>query len=71
MTGATGGFSWTDRSGGVPDADDTAGALLALRHVDPPAIRRRDLGATWPGLPIRTESHLPPGVGPPAFDRLP
>jgi squalene-hopene/tetraprenyl-beta-curcumene cyclase len=26
-----GGWAWTDRSGGVPDADDTAGALLALR----------------------------------------
>ena len=25
-----GGFAWTDRSGGVPDADDTAGALFAL-----------------------------------------
>lgn len=30
---APGGWSWTDLSGGVPDADDTAGALLALRHV--------------------------------------
>lgn len=27
---APGGFAWTDRTGGVPDADDTAGALLAL-----------------------------------------
>ena len=27
---AAGGWAWTDRSGGVPDADDTAGALLAL-----------------------------------------
>jgi squalene-hopene/tetraprenyl-beta-curcumene cyclase len=25
-----GGWAWTDRSGGVPDADDTAGALIAL-----------------------------------------
>ena len=25
-----GGWAWTDLSGGVPDADDTAGALLAL-----------------------------------------
>ncbi|MBU0638691.1 MAG: squalene--hopene cyclase [Planctomycetes bacterium] len=25
-----GGWAWTDRSGGVPDSDDTAGALLAL-----------------------------------------
>ncbi|HJN66469.1 MAG: prenyltransferase/squalene oxidase repeat-containing protein [Pirellulales bacterium] len=38
-TGASpGGWAWTDLSGGVPDADDTAGVLLALsaigrRHV--------------------------------------
>jgi squalene-hopene/tetraprenyl-beta-curcumene cyclase len=25
-----GGWAWTDRSGGVPDADDTSGALIAL-----------------------------------------
>jgi squalene-hopene/tetraprenyl-beta-curcumene cyclase len=30
---APGGWAWTDRSGGVPDADDTAGALLALWHL--------------------------------------
>jgi squalene-hopene/tetraprenyl-beta-curcumene cyclase len=31
FTGAApGGWGWTDLSGGVPDADDTAGALLAL-----------------------------------------
>ncbi len=28
-----GGWAWTDLSGGVPDADDTAGALLALRSL--------------------------------------
>ncbi|HPD14674.1 MAG TPA: prenyltransferase/squalene oxidase repeat-containing protein [Planctomycetota bacterium] len=28
-----GGWAWTDLSGGVPDADDTAGALLALRQL--------------------------------------
>ena len=26
-----GGWAWTDLTGGVPDADDTAGALMALR----------------------------------------
>ncbi|MFH1746918.1 MAG: prenyltransferase/squalene oxidase repeat-containing protein, partial [Planctomycetota bacterium] len=31
---APGGWAWTDLPGGVPDADDTAGALLALRHLD-------------------------------------
>lgn len=38
---APGGWAWTDLSGGVPDADDTAGALLALRTLgvtDSPAI---------------------------------
>ena len=29
-----GGWAWTDLPGGVPDADDTAGALLALRCLD-------------------------------------
>jgi squalene-hopene/tetraprenyl-beta-curcumene cyclase len=34
-TGADpGGWAWTDLSGGVPDADDTPGALLALSHLD-------------------------------------
>jgi len=28
-----GGWAWTDLSGGVPDADDTSGALLALRSL--------------------------------------
>ena len=30
---APGGWGWTHLPGGVPDADDTAGALLALRHL--------------------------------------
>ena len=30
-----GGWAWTDLAGGVPDADDTAGALVALRHLAP------------------------------------
>lgn len=29
-----GGWAWTDLSGGVPDADDTPGALLALQSLD-------------------------------------
>lgn len=32
---APGGWAWTDLPGGVPDADDTAGALLALRQLGP------------------------------------
>ena len=31
---APGGWAWTDLPGGVPDADDTAGALLALHNLD-------------------------------------
>ncbi|MBI1902866.1 MAG: squalene--hopene cyclase [Planctomycetia bacterium] len=37
-TGAPpGGWAWTDLSGGVPDADDTCGALLALSRWPRPA----------------------------------
>jgi squalene-hopene/tetraprenyl-beta-curcumene cyclase len=32
---APGGWAWTDLPGGVPDADDTSGALLALRELGP------------------------------------
>ena len=32
---APGGWAWTDLPGGVPDADDTAGALIALRNLGP------------------------------------
>jgi squalene-hopene/tetraprenyl-beta-curcumene cyclase len=32
---APGGWAWTDLPGGVPDADDTAGALLGLRQPGP------------------------------------
>ena len=34
---APGGWAWTDLAGGVPDADDTAGALLALAQLPGPA----------------------------------
>ena len=32
---APGGWAWTDLPGGVPDADDTAGALIALKSLEP------------------------------------
>jgi squalene-hopene/tetraprenyl-beta-curcumene cyclase len=32
---APGGWAWTNLPGGVPDADDTAGSLLALQAIDP------------------------------------
>jgi len=47
---APGGWAWTDLPGGVPDADDTAGALVALMHLDPDdeGVRRSAaLGVRW------------------------
>jgi len=38
---APGGWAWTDLAGGVPDADDTAGALLALHHLEPDSAETR------------------------------
>lgn len=40
---APGGFAWTDLSGGVPDADDSSGALLALFHLaeDPTLVEEQ------------------------------
>ena len=47
---APGGWAWTDLPGGVPDADDTAGALLALRDLDEPdpeTLRAGAAGVQW------------------------
>jgi len=48
---APGGWAWTDLSGGVPDADDTPGAMLALARLregdDPEAVRAAEAGAVW------------------------
>jgi squalene-hopene/tetraprenyl-beta-curcumene cyclase len=47
---APGGWAWTDLSGGVPDADDTAGTLLALHAldvVDLRAMKAAESGVTW------------------------
>ena len=43
---APGGWAWTDLPGGVPDADDTAGALLALRRLGEIDARTRE-AAEW------------------------
>lgn len=45
---APGGWAWTDLSGGVPDADDTPGAILALLKLDRmhPGKRSPDLAAS-------------------------
>lgn len=42
-----GGWAWTDLTGGVPDADDTAGALLALFQLDPSRVAAATAGVTW------------------------
>lgn len=47
---APGGWAWTDLPGGVPDSDDTAGALLALRRLGPLDEATRQAatnGARW------------------------
>ncbi|HEG42458.1 MAG TPA: squalene--hopene cyclase [Phycisphaerales bacterium] len=45
-----GGWGWTDLPGAVPDADDTAGALVALANlqlVDEPIKKAAAAGAQW------------------------
>ncbi|MCA9013435.1 MAG: squalene--hopene cyclase, partial [Planctomycetaceae bacterium] len=45
-----GAWAWTDLPGGVPDADDTPGALLALSHLSLPADAAAKVaaaGVTW------------------------
>jgi squalene-hopene/tetraprenyl-beta-curcumene cyclase len=50
---APGGWAWTDLPGGVPDADDTSGALIALWHLCESDDERREIlpqikaGITW------------------------
>ena len=50
-TGAKpGGWAWTDAPGGVPDADDTAAALLALKNLAPqdqPPTKALEAGLSW------------------------
>lgn len=49
---APGGWAWTDLPGGVPDADDTPGALITLRALDGErpdraTIQAAQLGVQW------------------------
>ncbi len=45
---APGGWAWTNLPGGVPDADDTAGALIALRPgADEARIKAAAEGIRW------------------------
>lgn len=50
-TGARrGGWAWTHRAGGVPDADDTSGALIALWHLRRPGEDQEPAAAAGQGL---------------------
>jgi squalene-hopene/tetraprenyl-beta-curcumene cyclase len=51
---APGGWAWTDLPGGVPDADDTPGAVLAIERLEARGER----------LEPTSSSPLPPGEGP-------
>jgi squalene-hopene/tetraprenyl-beta-curcumene cyclase len=47
---APGAWAWTPLSGGVPDADDTSGALLALHRLgdpDPEVLSAASAGIRW------------------------
>ncbi|MBL67305.1 MAG: squalene--hopene cyclase [Verrucomicrobiales bacterium] len=44
---APGGWAWTDLPGGVPDADDTPGALLALKNLGGDCADAARLGVKW------------------------
>ncbi len=47
---APGGWAWTDLSGGVPDADDTPGAILALLKLaphDPNVLSAVEAAIAW------------------------
>jgi squalene-hopene/tetraprenyl-beta-curcumene cyclase len=44
---APGGWAWTDLPGGVPDADDTSSALIALKKSGHPCDSAIRSGITW------------------------
>ncbi|MBL9132801.1 MAG: hypothetical protein JNG86_16455 [Verrucomicrobiaceae bacterium] len=44
---APGGWAWTDMPGGVPDADDTSSALVALKKMGHPCDERIHAGVKW------------------------
>jgi len=44
---APGGWAWTDLPGGVPDADDTAGALISLKLCGAQARQAASAGIQW------------------------
>jgi len=69
---APGGWAWTDLPGGVPDADDTAGALLALRRLEPEAVAAAQAGLDWLAALQNKDGGIPTfcrGWGKLPFDR--
>lgn len=44
---APGGWAWTNLPGGVPDADDTSSALVALRKLGHPCDHQVHAGVKW------------------------
>ena len=67
---APGGWAWTNLVGGVPDADDTAGALIALHHLGTTdATARRQRNSLAAGASERRWGHsdVLPRLGPPAI----
>jgi len=60
-----GGWAWTDLPGGVPDADDTSGALLAL------CLSKAAPALSETNVPVpTTEQSSPPGPGRPCYGSL-
>jgi squalene-hopene/tetraprenyl-beta-curcumene cyclase len=47
-----GGWAWTHLPGGVPDADDTAGALLALKQLSVAAVCERRTSVANPSAAV-------------------
>ena len=65
---APGGWAWTDLPGGVPDADDTPGAILAVQRLGrdqrAPDVSR---GSSWnvePGASTESPGPLTPALSP-------
>ncbi len=68
---APGGWSWTDLPGGVPDGDDTPGAMLALMNLErsePPA-RTGEPGGVSPRTSDEHVRGLTPSGSPNVTDR--
>ncbi len=72
---APGAWAWTDLPGGVPDADDTAGALVALwelNRTDKVTLEAAERGVEWLLDLANRDGGIPtfcPGWGALPFDR--